>query len=303
MGKSGKTGAALLRILIWPIAILPLSWSRKLGKFAGWLLGSVFHYRNYVVYSNIARSFPDMTYDQVRQAGKKSYEHLATLFCEAIWMGGHSLKDIKESHIAEVTNPELLNSLHAHGKPLYVMLSHMGNWEILGGTCKFSYKEPLLWEEDNLVVVYLKLHNAAWDEFMKVNRKRPLDHADVHQGLVETFDVMRYAIRNRDVMKVYHFIMDQYPYSDSSKVPVKFMGRDTVSMNGAPLLAHKFGSPVVYLSMKVAEDGNYRLTYKLLAEDASQCSTDYLLERYYELLEEDLKDQPWNYLWTHKRWK
>ena len=28
-----------------------------------------------------------------------------------------------------------------------------------------------------------------------------------------------------------------------------------------------------------------------------------LMQRYYRLLEEDIQKQPWNYLWTHKRWK
>ena len=28
-----------------------------------------------------------------------------------------------------------------------------------------------------------------------------------------------------------------------------------------------------------------------------------IMNKYYQLLEEDLEEQPWNYLWTHKRWK
>ena len=28
-----------------------------------------------------------------------------------------------------------------------------------------------------------------------------------------------------------------------------------------------------------------------------------IMEKYYTLLEEDINAQPWNYLWSHKRWK
>ncbi len=27
------------------------------------------------------------------------------------------------------------------------------------------------------------------------------------------------------------------------------------------------------------------------------------MRRYYKLLEADIEAQPWNYLWTHNRWK
>ena len=28
-----------------------------------------------------------------------------------------------------------------------------------------------------------------------------------------------------------------------------------------------------------------------------------LMEKYYKLLEQDIIEQPWSYLWTHRRWK
>ena len=40
-----------------------------------------------------------------------------------------------------------------------------------------------------------------------------------------------------------------------------------------------------------------------LSDNASAEKPDDIMKRYYKLLEEDLQAQPWNYLWTHKRWK
>ena len=55
--------------------------------------------------------------------------------------------------------------------------------------------------------------------------------------------------------------------------------------------------------MKCREDGGYTVSFSLIAEDASAMTAREMLDEYYRLLEKDLREQPWNYLWTHKRWK
>ena len=82
-----------------------------------------------------------------------------------------------------------------------------------------------------------------------------------------------------------------------------FMGQPTKSMDGAVALARKLGMSVVYLGMKCREDGGYTVSFSLIAEDASAMTAREMLDEYYRLLEKDLREQPWNYLWTHKRWK
>ena len=37
--------------------------------------------------------------------------------------------------------------------------------------------------------------------------------------------------------------------------------------------------------------------------DASQMTPGEGMDRDYSLLQKDIEAQPWNYLWSHKRWK
>ena len=48
--------------------------------------------------------------------------------------------------------------------------------------------------------------------------------------------------------------------------------------------------------------GGYDIEYIPICEDASKMSVEEMIDRYYKLLEEDLRIQPFNYLWTHNRW-
>jgi len=60
---------------------------------------------------------------------------------------------------------------------------------------------------------------------------------------------------------------------------------------------------VGYLRFRCREEGGYTLTIVPISDHAGETTSEAVMKRYYELLEEDLREQPWNYLWTHKRWK
>ena len=299
-------GFGLLVALTRPFAILPLGFHRAVGRFLGWLLRVVFRYRVDVVMINLSRAFPEKKYDELKQISRRFYRHMATLFCESFWFGGYGRnpKRLRKSGIVEITNPEFLNAYQDRGLCVYAMVSHMGNWELYGGMHDYAPEGELHMPENDLVVAYRRLSSPVWDKFMAWNRIAPCVDKKHFDGLVESFGIMKYAFVNRHTPKLYLFITDQYPYSDSSKVPVKFFGIDTVSMDGAPALAGLFKRPVCYMSMMMDEQtGKYRITFKHVADNASEMKVEDILARYYALVEEDIKAQPWNYLWTHKRWK
>jgi lauroyl/myristoyl acyltransferase len=45
------------------------------------------------------------------------------------------------------------------------------------------------------------------------------------------------------------------------------------------------------------------MTFVPLCDNAAESTPEDILKSYYAHLEEDIKAQPWNYLWTHKRWR
>lgn len=303
--KKGKIGGTLIFAITRPLAILPLSWQRTLGRFLGWLAGDVIGYRRDVVITNLSRAFPEKQYHEISDICRRFYRHFGKVFTEALWFGGHSNpRTLHKSHIVEMKNVSLLNELYDKGKSIFVMASHNGNWELYGGYISYAYEEKLKCPENDFCVIYKKMSSRTFEQFMTRNRIAPIVDKDNFDGMVETDLALRYCLKHRQDKKIYTFITDQYPYSDRSKVKIEsFLNQPTYSMDGAPALAHKLGMAVVYLNMREKEDGNYEMELTRICEDASQMSVSEILTQYYRLLEEDIKAQPWNYLWTHKRWK
>lgn len=304
MDNRGKIGSALLYGLTRPLAMLPLKFHRACGRSVGKFVGKVLRYRRDVVMANLARSFPDRKYDELTGICDRFYAHFGKIFAEAIWFGGCTdPRRLIRSRIVRMGNPEVLNRLFAMGKSVVVMTSHSGNWELYGGIKSYPYPAALDYPEKDVCVVYRQQASPTFDRFMARNRIAPVVDKENYDGRIESFKALQYIFRHRDRHQMYIFITDQYPYTSKSKVHVRFMNQDTWAMNASENLARHLGFAVVYLFMEEEEDGNYVMNLTPICDDASEMPEGEILDRYFRLLEQDLQKQPWNYLWTHKRWK
>ena len=297
-------GYYLIKAITRPLAVLPLGFHRAAGRFLGLLTGSVIKYRRKVVIDNLSNSFPDKSHDEILHITKQFYRHFGSVIAEAFWYGGASLKRIIKSHIVEIENADTLNSIYDSSDSVFVLMGHTGNWELTAGYINYAYDTPLHFSENGISMVYRKLSSRAWDEFINSNRLCHIQDKEHYDGVVETFSIMRYALSHRSDRKVYNFITDQYPYARTEKTPkIKFFGRETYTMDGAATLARKLKLPVLYMGMPRTEDGNYRMKFTVITQDASTMEPVQIMQAYYDLLEADIERQPWNYLWTHRRWK
>lgn len=287
------------------LGALPLGFHYAWAGAFSWLAGNVLRYRRDVVMTNLARSFPEKKYHELKQICRDFYRHFGEIIAEAIWFTGCSdPQRLRDSHIVEMENPEVFNRLYENTPSLFVLSSHTGNWELYGGYHNYSYKEPLAIRENDIAVVYKKMSSPTWDRLMKQNRITPIVDKEHYDGIVESMEMMRYMVIHRKERKAYSFITDQHPYSGASGIDIgEFMHQPTTTMDGAAKLAVKFGMSIAYMSMVRESRGHYKMKFTAICEDASTMTSEQIMKRYYELLQQELEAQPFNYLWTHKRWK
>jgi len=305
-GKSGW-GVRLVTGLLYLNGRLPLKCHRHRARFVSWLMRSVLHYRTDVVMVNLARSFPEKKYDELRDIRDRFYRHFAETLTEMLWFAGckgpKGRKRLIDSQVVRLTNPEEWNRLTGGARQLVVLHSHMGNWELMGGIRQyFGDVKPDI-EAKGIAVTYLPLHNHFWDQVMANIRTMPV-RDEGFEGYVSADNILRFAITHRHDKFVYVFNTDQYPYRGDGAMTVdSFMNQPTRSMTGAAALACRLDMAVCYLRFLRNGEGNYTWTVVPLADHAGGMDPEEIMREYYRLLEEDLRQQPWNYLWTHKRWK
>ena len=302
-------GVRLMEVFLRFHARLPLRYHYALGRFAAWLVRDVFRYRNDVVLTNLARSFPDLDYDAIKDIYRRFYAHFGEILAETVWFGGcrgeKGRQKLIDSHICEIDNIEEFNAFYDRSTSVMLLNSHAGNWELMGGVGQYDYGEPgrRKWTDKEVVVLYRALKSKFWDLLIADGRTAPVCDLDF-QGYVEGRSILRYAFSHRNEKKLYIFNTDQYPYWDSGHIEVgTFLNQDTLAMGGGAALAAKLRMAVAYIRWNRTERGHYRLTFVPLLENAVGYTPEEIMKLYYKHLEEDIKAQPWNYLWTHKRWR
>ena len=184
-----------------------------------------------------------------------------------------------------------------------MLASHCGNWELSGGIEHYFYDgAKMAFDEHTYSVVYKRVESDFWDEIMAQNRCAAIQ--DRANCCVESKDILRYAVAHRNEHHIYLFPTDQYPYGYAAFAHIgNFMNQPTKTMTGAAALACRLGFSVVYLGMNREARGRYQMTYTLITRDAAAMTPEAVMRSYYDLLEADIRRDPANYLWTHKRWK
>ena len=301
--KMGKFGVKIVRGAVKVVGSLPLKVHYAFAGFITWVLRDVMRYRNDVVLTNLARSFPDKKYHEIKQIYKEFYKHLGELFVEAIWFGASNYKRLYKSGIVTVTNPEVFNEVFENTPNTTVLFSHCGNWELLGGFLGYrtSTGVKMAMEEKHIRVVYKELHSKFSDEFFRLNRVNALETVGT-ECEIESSKILRTALKGRNEKAVYIYIADQYPYVSAFHVG-EFLSQPTLAMLGSAGVAHKLGHAVVYLKMKRVQRGKYEMTFIPICEDASKMTPEEIMRKYFDILEEEIRETPHNWLWTHKRWK
>ena len=301
--KMGKFGVKIVRGAVKVVGSLPLKVHYAFAGFITWVLKDVMKYRNDVVLTNLARSFPDKKYHEIKQIYKEYYKHLGELFVEAIWFGASNYKRLYKSGIVTVTNPEVFNEVFENTPNTTVLFSHCGNWELLGGFLGYrtSTGVKMAMEEKHIRVVYKELHSKFSDEFFRRNRVNALETVGT-ECEIESSKILRTALKGRNEKAVYIYIADQYPYVSAFSVG-EFLSQPTLAMLGSAGVAHKLGHAVVYLKMKRVQRGKYEMTFIPICEDASKMTPEEIMRKYFDILEEEIRETPHNWLWTHKRWK
>ena len=300
-----KTIAKILRRLTYIVAQLPLGYHYFWGDVLSWLLKNIARYRTGLVWMNISRAFPEKKYWELKSIHSAFYRHLGEIFAEAIWFGGSDYRRLNKAGIVKVKNPELLAQAYNDSPSVTIMCSHCGNWELLGGIYGYLTADGVEMPFDDSVFsfVYKKLSSEVSDRFFASNRVQALENGTEYSA-IESNNVLRFCIKNRDKKRIYGYPADQNPYLGMGCHDMGvFLNQKTYAMTGSLGVACKLSHAVVYLKMKHVARGKYEWEFIPICDDASKHVPDELMKKYYALLQDEINETPHNWLWSHNRWK
>lgn len=278
--------------LLFVLNRLPFCVLYAISDFLYFLVYYVVRYRRRVVRDNLVKSFPEKQLKEIVEIEKKFYSSLCDWFVEVIKLYGISEKEIRKRMV--ITGLEDVARMVAQGRSCVCYMGHLFNWEYVTSL-------PLYLDEKDLVIgdIYHPLENGYFDKLMKKMR------CQFGAEAITMANTLRRIVQISREGKKYliGFVADQVPTWDSIHHWVDFLHRDTPVFTGTEKIARRTGAALFFVKMKRVKRGYYTAHFQLFSEDASKMEEFEPTNRYYELLEKEIKENPELWLWTHNRWK
>ena len=247
-------------------------------------------YRKKVTRANLAASFPEKTERERRTIERRYYRHLADIAVEFVHNLFATPPSIKRRY--RMVNRQVVDRYYEQGQSVILLSAHYNNWEYMVSSLNMQFLhhgigvgKPL---DDKLTASYITRRRTRYGTEV-------VDQTDVRR-VVDFYD------RHR-VPCALMMLADQSPSNPHKSYWTTFFGRDTAFLYGPEYFARKYNYPVIFYRVDKVRRGRYEVTFSLLSEHPQQEQQYAIVERYVRTLEEQIRQRPEYWLWSHRRWK
>lgn len=275
-------------IFVIPFSYLPLGVLYLFTDFFFLLLITIIPYRKSVIEGNIARSFPDLSDKERKKIKRKFYRHFTDILAEGVKNLSISEKELQRRF--KVENPEVMQKLYDKKRNVLLVSGHYNNWEWLITAQNFLFPHKA-------IGIGMPLTSTFWDKKVNARRER------FGMKVVNAKNYKQELTSNPEMLKAVLVLSDQSPGDALKSYWMDFLNQQTPVLFGAEMMAHDLDYSVVFFATRKIKRGYYKMELYLIAEKPKEKAWGEITENHTSKLEAEIKNQPENWLWSHKRWK
>ncbi len=284
------------KILLAPfqaLSYLPMRVLYVLSDFLWVLVYYVARYRRKLVHRQLKESFPEKEDDEIRDIERKFYHHLCDYCVETLKLLSISHEEMRRRVRFFGVKEAEEESIRRGKKFIFLYLGHYGNWEWVASLTMWLNK-------DNMgAQIYHPLKNKMMDElFVRLRSQFGGTCIPMKETLRQVLKVRREGKR-----ETIGFIADQSPKWEAMHHWTRFLNHDTSFFIGVEKIGKQVDASIFYVRVTCPRRGYYDCFMEPMSLDTSEVPDYELTDRYAQLLEEQIREHPDLWLWTHNRWK
>lgn len=277
--------------LLYLISVLPFWVIYLISSFFYLIIYYLIRYRKDVVAENLKKSFPEKSEDELKIISKEFYLHFCDVIFETIKLLTISKEEFKKRCRMDEQAQRNFQYFFDKNQTVVGVMGHCGNWE-WGAISHQVYFSRMI------TGVYHPLSNKNFDDFMLKLRGRFGGDIVAMNHLLKRL----ISLKQQNISTTIGLIADQTAPPESA-FWTTFLNQDTAIFNGPEKLAKKFNYPVIFLSVKKIKRGYYQIDTRIISETPAIHPEGELSELHVRELEKNIREQPFNWLWSHRRWK
>lgn len=269
------------------LSLLPLRVLYLVSDGAYLLLYHVVGYRRKVVAANLAHALGELSEAERQRITRAFYRNLADMLAETVKLFSISEKRLAGRFTGDLS---LLRELEASGRSYQIHLGHYFNWEWANLYIHSQLKAPFL-------VTYMPLKNPVANRLIRRLRGR------TGSVLISAKDVARDMKPWEHQPYISVLVADQNPRKVRRAYWFSFLGIMTPFYKGPELSARRRDLPIVYGEISKTGRGRYHIQVRLVSDHPASDPPGAVTGRFVRMLEAGIREQPENWVWSHRRWK
>jgi KDO2-lipid IV(A) lauroyltransferase len=278
----------LLYGILYLISLLPFFVLYRFSDGLYFIMCYVIRYRKSVVMGNLAIAFPQKTIQERKKIAKGFYRNFCDYIIESIKLLSMSDKQFDRRVKGDFS---IVDKLAREGKNIQIHGGHQFNFEYCNlVTARNTHEIPF-------VGVYMPITNKFFDKVIYKVRSRYGTQLISRHDFKKNY---RALLKQRYVMTLG---ADQNPGFVNIQYWLNFFGKKAPFVMGPDKGAVTHNLAVVFLQSKKPKRGYYVYECTEVVTNACECSKGELTLLYRDFLEKVIREEPSNYLWSHKRWK
>ncbi len=258
-------------------------------KISNFLSGKIFTLigplirSNKISDQNLSNAFPNLSKNERTKILKEMWFNYGKIFSEYLF-----INKIKNSNQIMIENQETLEKIKSSSKPVIFISGHFNNFELMAMHIEKSGID--------LSAIYRPLNNKFLNPIMENIRKKFICKKQIKKGISGTKEILQNFKNGSSIA----LMIDQRV---SEGIKCKFFNKYAFTTTIPAQFVKKFNAEVVPIYIERQKDDTFKLKIYDPIKYEEKDTVEEITLNLNKILEEMIKKNPGQWIWTHNRWK
>ena len=266
--------------------IIGLKYSRILSGNIMILVGPIFRSKN-VIFTNLSKAFPNLDEIGKKKILKKMWFNYGNIFAEYMFIKNFRHDPTISKNIL-IENQFILEKIKSEAKPVIFISGHFNNFELMAMQIEKAGID--------LAAVYRPLNNKYLNPLMENIRKKYICRKQIKKGISGTKELLLNFKKGTSIA----LMIDQRV---SQGIRCNLFGEKALTTTIPAQFVKKFGSKIIPVYIERKNNEIFKITFYHPLELSKNSSEELITIKLNKFLEEMIKKNPDQWIWSHNRWK
>jgi len=266
--------------------IVGIKFSRIISENIMVVLGPIFRSKKIII-KNLSIAFPNFNENEKKQILKGMWINYGRIFAEYMFIKNFRQGSIGERNI-NIENQYILENVKKDSKPVIFISGHFNNFELMA-----MQIEKL---GINLAAVYRPLNNKFLNPLMESIRKKYICKKQIKKGISGTKELLLNFKKGTSIA----LMIDQRV---SEGIRVDLFNEKALTTTIPAQFIKKFGAKIIPVHIERINVEKFNITFQDPIKFSKDSNIESITYKLNNILEEMIKKNPSQWIWSHNRWK